>query len=246
MNKIKYCTACGRIIDKYGNKEKCLCGKHYKQLIKFGEIKDHNQRTVFDANEIRTFADYAEIDTYDSFGNVTETYKLDLEDLKYLGDKKWRTIYKKSSNKKIPYLGTGIPAVYFHRLILGSENKAIDHIDRNTLNNCKSNLRYVTSQESVYNTLKENKTGIKGIHYNSDGRKKPWHAECCVGGKRYYSPHFSSKNQAVYYRYLFESTLLKDFIVCNTEEMKNCINSLSNVEKKEVQKIFTNRMKVQV
>lgn len=86
--EIKYCKVCGAIINKYGNLKLQLCSKHFQQFNRYGETKDHNQRTVFDTNEIRTFDTYAEIDTYDQFGNVIETYKLDIEDIKYLNNKK--------------------------------------------------------------------------------------------------------------------------------------------------------------
>ena len=85
-DKIIYCEACGKIVDKCGSKKLKLCSKHYAQFKKYGEIKDHNQRTVWDNNEIRTYENYAEIDTYDQFGNVLETYKIDLEDVKLLND----------------------------------------------------------------------------------------------------------------------------------------------------------------
>ena len=243
--KIEYCVACGKVIDKHGCLEHKLCGKHYKQLLKYGEIKDNNQRTVFDSNEIRTFSDYAEIDTYDQFGNVIETYKFDLEDLKYIGSHKWRTIYKfSSSGNKSAYLGTG-HTEYFHRLILGNLNCEIDHINRDTHDNRKCNLRPVSKQEQIFNTLKENKSGIKGVHYH-ENRSKGWYAECQVSGKRYYSPGFTTKEQAAYYRYLLESTYLSEYLICNTQEFRDIISELSEEEKKEVQKCFTNRTKVQV
>ena len=112
---IIYCEACGKIVDKYGSKQLKLCSKHYQQLRRYGEIKDHNQRTVWDDNEIRIYTNYAEIDTYDQFGNVTETYKLDIEDVKYLNGHKWRTVYKGKNN--LPYLVSG-HTIYFHILVI--------------------------------------------------------------------------------------------------------------------------------
>ena len=139
MKKINYCSACGKIIDKYGSIKLQLCSKHYQQFRRFGEVKDHNQRTVWDDNEIRILDTYAEIDTYDQYGNIIATYTLDIEDVKYLSNKTWRTVYKGRNN--IPYLVTG-HTIYFHRLIMGDPNCEIDHIDRNTHNNCKKNLRF--------------------------------------------------------------------------------------------------------
>lgn len=243
MERITYCKACGKIIDKYGSKKLELCSKHSQQLKRYGEIKDHNQRTVWDDNEIRTYSDYAEIDTYDQFGNVVETYKLDLEDVKLLNGHKWRTVYK--GKKGSPYLVSG-HTIYFHLLIMGFPNTEVDHIDRNTHNNCKSNLRLATRQEQMLNTLRSNKTGIKGIYFNPNRPNKPWHCECQLDGKRYYSPQYETKEEAAYYRYLLESIFLKDFLVCNTAELQECISALTQEKKDSIQKYFRNRMKVQV
>ena len=243
MKDILYCNACGKILDKYGNKQMCLCSKHYQQIKKYGQIKDHNQRTICDDNEIRTYDNYAEIDTYDQFGNILDTYKLDLEDVKYLNNHKWRTTYK--GKNKSPYLVTE-HNIYFHILIKGNPNCEIDHIDRNTLNNCKSNLRFATRQEQLYNTLRNNNSGIKGVYYNPNRPNKPWHCECSYNGKRYYSPKYETKEEAAYYRYLLESIFLKDFLICNTAELQKCINLLSEEKKSNIQKCFRNRMKIQV
>lgn len=241
--KIAYCDACGKIIDKYGSKKFKLCSKHYQQLMKYGEIKDHNQRTVWDDNEIRIYDNYAEIDTYDQFGNVIETYKLDVEDVKFLRSYKWRTVYK--GKKNIPYLVTG-HTLYFHILIMGSPNSEIDHIDRDTHNNCKSNLRLATRQEQMYNTLRYSKTGIKGIYFNPNRPNNPWHCELQFNGKKLYSPQYKTKAEAAYYRYLLESVIFNDFIICNTAEMQECINTLTQEQKKSIQDCFKNRMKIRV
>lgn len=242
-NKISFCKACSKIIDKYGSLKYQLCNKHYQQFKRFGEIKDHNLRTIFDDNEIRTYKDYAEIDTYDQYGNVIEIYKIDLEDVKYLKNKKWRTVYKGKQN--IPYMVTG-HTIYFHRLIMGDPNCEIDHIDRDTHNNRKNNLRFATRQEQMFNTLRTNKTGIKGLYYNPNRPNSPWHCELQYNGKRFYSPQCKTKEEAAYYRYLFENIFMKDMMICNTKELQNCINSLSEEQKETIQKYFKNRMKVRV
>lgn len=239
MRKIVYCKACGKIVDRFGSQKNELCSKHDSQMKKYGEIKDHNQRTVWDANEVRTFSNYAEIDTYDQFGNVIETYKLDLEDVKYLNGNKWRTVYK--GKQKSPYLVTG-HTIYFHILINGFPNSEIDHISRDTHDNRKSNLRLASRQEQMYNTLKVNKSGIKGVYYKS-GKPLGWHAECQFGGKRYYSPCYATKEEAAYYRFLFESVLLKDLLIANTQEMTECIARLSEEQKLNIQKCFKNKVK---
>ncbi len=192
MKKIEYCKVCGNLINQYGSKKNQLCSKHAQQFRRFGKTLDTNQRSVFDLNEVRTYENYAEIDTYDQYGNVIETYILDLEDTKYLGNYKWRTVYK--GKKKSPYLVTG-HTIYFHRLVMGDSKMEIDHINRDTHDNRKSNLRFATRQEQLYNTLKANKSGVKGIYYNPNRPNTPWHCEFQNSGKRYYGPQCKQKKK---------------------------------------------------
>lgn len=51
--------------------------------------------------------------------------------------------------------------IFMHHLIMGSSTRT-DHIDGNTLNNCKSNLRLATVQENGWNTKKRQRTSSGG------------------------------------------------------------------------------------
>ncbi len=72
----------------------------------------------------------------------------------------------------------GVPHfIYMHREIFGASGKAIiDHIDQNTLNNCRCNLRSVTKAQNGQNRGKQknNKSGYKGVSWNR--QKKRWSA----------------------------------------------------------------------
>ena len=122
---------------------------------------------MFDPNEIRINNDYLEIDTYDSLGNVVETYICDLEDEELLKamSMKWRTVYK--TNK--PYLFTGnqrSERIYFHRFIMNvPKDMVVDHINGNTLDNRKINLRVVNQKDNHKNVKKKcsNTSGIRGV-----------------------------------------------------------------------------------
>ena len=81
MKRIKICKICGREVSKLSLG---MCKKHYEQYHKYGKVLDNNPRTVWDDNEIRTYKDYGEIDTYTNTGEVQNTFKFDLEDIKYL------------------------------------------------------------------------------------------------------------------------------------------------------------------
>lgn len=90
--RISFCKQCGK---ECSHLTMGYCKKHYWQLIKFGKCLDSNSRTIFDSNEIRIKENYAEIDTYDAYGNIFKTYLIDIEDIPFLSKYKWRTIVKK-------------------------------------------------------------------------------------------------------------------------------------------------------
>lgn len=71
-----------------------------------------------------------------------------------------------------------------HQIILGKkEGFEIDHIDRNPLNNCRLNLRYVTHHQNMMNTSKQknNTSGFRGVTW--DRHAKKWAAQIFVNGK---------------------------------------------------------------
>jgi hypothetical protein len=77
---------------------------------------------------------------------------------------------------------TGYHVLRMHRYLMGEEdrNVLIDHIDGNTLNCQKSNLRRCTHTENCRNTkLNKNSTsGYKGVRWHKKGKK--WEAHITV------------------------------------------------------------------
>lgn len=69
----------------------------------------------------------------------------------------------------------GRKCVYLHRFILGESPLQADHIDRDGLNNRRSNLRYVTASVNQMNRSEQrNKSGFRWVHKNPTSGK--WHA----------------------------------------------------------------------
>lgn len=63
--------------------------------------------------------------------------------------------------------------IYLHRYILGNPKGIVDHINHNTLDNRKNNLRIVNNADNLRNGVKRanNTTGVNGVYYRKDRNK---------------------------------------------------------------------------
>lgn len=244
--EVHYCSVCGvsSEVKKVGKNKAYgdfLCEKHKEQYRRYGKILDTNPRGVFDPNEIRLLENYAEIDTYGPRGEVVTTFKIDLEDVSKLGKYKWRTIFK--NNK--PYMVTGnqnSPKLYFHRIVLVT-NKQVDHISGDTSDNRRNNLREVTIQENMMNLKKKsnNTSGIRGVSF--DKKRNNWKCDFTINKIRIYIKASLTIEEAVYLRYLCETTFLKDKRnTSNDNVYKENIEKLSSNKKEELKKYFLNKI----
>ena len=108
------------------------------------------------------------------------TFSFDKEDLDRVKTKYWEI-------QGTYHLATrmGGKRIWLHNFILDycddSKKTVVDHIDRNPLNNCKSNLRIVSSQRNQWNREKETSTGIRQRNnkWRVTGSRK-LHQECLV------------------------------------------------------------------
>ena len=77
------------------------------------------------------------------------------------------------------------------------EGLECDHINGNSLDNRKANLRSATRQQNCWNSRKRRPKSLskyKGVSYNIKGR--PWKAQLIVDGKRIYLGCFDDQKQA--------------------------------------------------
>jgi len=87
--------------------------------------------------------------------------------------------------------------ISMHRTILQvGENKQVDHIDLDGLNNCKSNLRIATPMQNTWNRCRSaaNTSGLKGVCWNKACKK--WQSQIKVEGKRKYLGLFDTPELA--------------------------------------------------
>ena len=77
------------------------------------------------------------------------------------------------------------------------EKLMIDHIDRNRLNNCVSNLRYVSQSQNNMNAgkvLKDTSSKYKGVCWNV--AKLRWSSQIKINGKKKHLGYFNNEDDA--------------------------------------------------
>ena len=193
--------------DKYGKKRylcRCDCG-NYKFI----------PRDSFNANAVKSCgclrkevaAENAknakrgprkEPNRYETIGKVTNIYlpnskmitQIDTEDLEMVKAYRW---VSNPDNYVIGY--NKERHIYLHRLVMGDPKSDIDHIDRNKLNNKKSNLRLTNQYENSLNRglHRNNTSGFKGVTHE----RGMWRASLYKGGIHYSGGFFENKEDAI-------------------------------------------------
>lgn len=102
-----------------------------------------------------------------------------------------------TSNKRVRTNING-KNVFLHRLVLNATNDyEVDHINGNTFDNRRSNLRLVTRQENMMNTKRRenNTSGKKGVYFRQDTNK--WSAEIVYNKQHFSLGCFNTFEEAV-------------------------------------------------
>ncbi|HCI29573.1 MAG TPA: hypothetical protein DE117_05295 [Fervidobacterium sp.] len=137
-------------------------------------------------------------------------FYIDKEDEHLLKEFKW---YKEKQQSGYYFMATykqknGIKIkIKLHRLIAGAtkiidgvvynSGLLVDHIDRNTLNNTKSNLRMCTRSQNAMNSKvgRDNSSGYKGVSWKKD--KQKWKAYLNINGKQVHLGYYDNIEDAV-------------------------------------------------
>ena len=160
-----------------------LCPKHKRQFYRYGYFKDNNKRTTHDKNNYIIKTEIAKIELYNNKGDVKDYAIIDIEDVDRCKQYKWYLtngyVETKINKKKMRLT----------RFLLNYDGELfIDHINRNTLDNRKINLRIVPN---CVNCANKEAVGVTLLKNNK------WFAYFQRCQKRYSVGIFDSKQEAI-------------------------------------------------
>lgn len=168
-----------------GNSKSCGCLQRETASILGKNTRKYNEYKIIENNTVEMIA-----------SNINEKFYIDLIDFDKIKNYTWRknnwgyicTTVKENNKKQ---------SVFLHRLIMDFPNKIIDHIDRNPLNNRKSNLRLVTQKQNHHNFSKsfDNTSGYIGVSKSEN--KITWRSRIVYNAKEYNLGTFQNKKDAI-------------------------------------------------
>lgn len=207
--RAKECEICGVInsdvCGKTGKYHMDLCSRHRHQMDIHGKILEITPRTP---NKIVVNSDYAEMILLNRKYEEISRAIIDIEDIDKVKQYKW-------TMSKQRYVVSGAPDVMLHRLIMNCPDElVVDHINHNTLDNRKVNLRVCTiSQNNMNREIRHiSKSGYIGVHSHYGS----WAAKIKVNGKQIHLGTFKDINDAIAAREEAEKKYFGEFAYGNT------------------------------
>lgn len=163
-----------------------VCGTHYHHLRKYGEIR----RSRRELNEFFDMGEYFAVNVYSSNLLPINQFFISKEDIDKIKTKHW--CLQKSSVKGKFYIKESKPlkAKYLHRILLKpKKGMEVDHINGNTLDNRRENLRICDKVTNGQNKV------VRGTNFHKQMKK--WRAYTTVrGGKQINFGFFDTEQEA--------------------------------------------------
>ena len=175
--------------------------------------------------------------------NTGAEFYFDLEDYDKIKDMCWYETKQRSASQLMAHIPGKRRPVRMH-VWLGFKNH--DHIDRNELNNRKSNLRPATVKENARNgpLRSTNTSGIIGVGWRE--RYQKWQAQITVDYKGIHLGYFTNKDDAIRARLNAEVKYFGEFAPqqhlyeqYGITPQNDCINQ-TNTDKSECLKLGKN------
>jgi hypothetical protein len=122
---------------------------------------------------------------------------VDAEDYERLSSRQWSASVRKKTGRVyvVSRAGAGCRMAYMHRFILGLTEwqrggQEVDHINGDSLDNRRSNLRVVSRQKNMLNRRlsNRNRSGYRGVGWVA--RRAKWQARICTNGARTHLGYF--------------------------------------------------------
>ena len=130
--------------------------------------------------------------------NLGQTITIDNEDLERISQHSWSTSWSK---KRLFFVCPGACINYkwviLSRFLMNPpKDKQVDHINRNVLDNRRSNLRVCTNSINGHNRglFKKNKLGLSGVYF--DKYHKKYRSEIKLNSKRFFLGYFKDPQTA--------------------------------------------------
>lgn len=190
----------------------CDCGKHtsvtYSSLmrgvqscgcVRKGEVRKSNKYEICNVDNTECYRV--------KVTNADKWFLIDKEDISILKKHRWRI----SANGYIVTDDLEVrKPIYLHKLLMPDcDDKVVDHINRDRLDNRKENLRYATVYENAINTsqLSTNTSGYRGVTFIKQNSQ--YMAQIVHNGNRVYLGYYNTIEEAAYVRVKYEWEHLK-------------------------------------
>lgn len=225
-----------------------MCSKHMHQFHKYGKFLDNNPRTNTDLNDYyqdEKNPDSTYFNLYNQKNENIGRFIIDSEDVPKIKYKKWRLSHS--------HIVTGLPARGTQRdvahVVLDFDPKedryiVVDHINGNTFDNRKVNLRICTQEENCCNKklASNNTSGFGGISYRKD--KNRFDPEIRLQYQRCHLGYCKTLEEAVYKRYIAEQLVFQNCAREEEQERERIFTqNLPQEKKEELEKIVKQKLK---
>jgi len=199
----------------------CSCKEHNQVIVNTWHLKNKHTQScgclqkerIGETSKIKNKR-HNEYDLSGDYGvgyahNNNKEFYFDIDDYDKIKDFCWSDsisdghhtiVARDPENKKI---------IIMHQLITGKKN--MDHANRNSCDNRKSNLREATPSQQIQNhpLRKNNTSGFVGVCWKKSINK--WMARISIYGKETTIGYFADKDDAIIARLKAEAKYYKDF-----------------------------------
>lgn len=153
-------------------------------------------RTRYDPNEFIVEDNKVYITLFTAKGIPKDISIVSLIDFDIVKKYKWSCTSIRGNKYVVAYVNKKY--CYLHRLIMNApKGLFVDHINHNTLDNRRENLRICTNAQNIQGQKlrKDNKSGVKGVSWDSS--RKKWKSEIQINKKYIDLGSFNCFNEAV-------------------------------------------------